>query len=191
MQIQLNGGHPSLQGWERVQSRGDHDNLQGMASPERSSLLGTLIVITWQSPDCFQEKPEIWGFMGRLLIFKGWHLISGFGKAKHGERKKGKEREGERKRGTKGGRERKAERRERKRKKERVGEGKKGREEEREGKREGEGRERKEEARNDEGRKEVFNLKTASTWGVCWQPLYSPREIQPVRDPGLKPQRRL
>lgn len=111
--------------------------------------------------------------MGRLLVFKGWHLISGFGKAKHGERKKGKER-GERKKKRNKGRE-----------------GKKGREEEREGKREGEGRERKEEARNDEGRKEVFNLKTASTWGVCWQPLYSPREIQPVREPGLKPQRRL
>ena len=173
MQIQLNGDLPSLQGWERVQSRGDHDNLQGMASPERSSLLSTLIVIMWQSPDCFQEKPEIWGFMGRLLVFKGWHLISGFGKAKHGERKKGKER-GERKKKRNKGRE-----------------GKKGREEEREGKREGEGRERKEEARNDEGRKEVFNLKTASTWGVCWQPLYSPREIQPVREPGLKPQRRL
>ena len=146
MQTQLNGDRTSLQGWERVQSLGDHDNLQSMASPEESSLLSTLIVITWESSDCFQEKPEIRGFIRRLLIFKGWHLIQVLVKQStqgKNEREKERRKERERKKGKKGGRERKAERkREGEREKERKGrrekerEGKKGREEEREGRRE-------------------------------------------------------
>ena len=59
MQTQLNGDHPSLQGWERVQSLGDHDILQSMALPEGSSLLGTLIMITWESLDCFQDRKSV------------------------------------------------------------------------------------------------------------------------------------
>ena len=136
MQTQLNGDRTSLQGWERVQSLGDHDNLQSMASPEESSLLSTLIVITWESSDCFQEKPEIQGFIRRLLIFKGWHLIQVLVKqSTQGKKEREKERRKERER-------KKRKERERKRGRERKGERKKEREGERERK----------EAKNDEGR---------------------------------------
>ena len=49
MQTQLNGDRTSLQGWEKVQSLGDHDNLQSMASPEESSLLSTWGCKDWDT----------------------------------------------------------------------------------------------------------------------------------------------
>ena len=158
MQTQLNGDRTSLQGWERVQSLGDYDNLQSMASPEESSLLSTLIVITWESSDCFQEKPEIQGFIRRLLIFKGWHLIQVLVKqSTQGKKEREKERrkERERKKGKKGGRERKAERKregERERKKRKERERMRGRERKGERKKEREGERERKEAKNDEGR---------------------------------------
>ena len=147
-----------------------------MASPEESSLLSTLIVITWESSDCFQEKPEIRGFIRRLLIFKGWHLIQVLVKqSTQGKKEREKERrkERERKKGKKGGRERKAERkREGEREKERKGR----REREREGGKERE-RGRKRGKEREKGRKqrmmkeetEDSNLKLQpedSTWGI-------------------------